>query len=83
MLMNQRFSFGRCGVLACVVLAATAACSSTLGIDDAHLDPSLGTKAGDSKLTTPASGAVCKPFDNQARLENLLPDGGLMPLPGH
>jgi hypothetical protein len=90
----------RVGILA---LLLSAACAPVLGIDEAHVDPSLaraadagahesgtpdagaGSEGGNcgSPLTPPSTFActICKPFDNAKRLNNLLPDGGLLPLP--
>jgi len=79
--MNEPFPLRPYILLAFSLLVATAACSSALGIDDAHLDPTFGVKANDRKATDVGNAGVCKPFDNRARLANLLPDGGLMPLP--
>jgi hypothetical protein len=79
MLMNEHPSRPYRSLLL-LLLAVTAACSSALGIDEAHLDPTFNAKS-DQKTLNPTKGGVCKSFDNQARLANLLPDGGLMPLP--
>ncbi len=81
--MNESSSSRSYRSLLLLLLAVTVACSSALGIDDAHLDPTFNAKASDQKTLSPAKGGVCKAFDNQARLANLLPDGGLMPLPSH
>jgi len=72
----------RFALIACAL--AAGACSSAFGIDDAHVDPSLSAPpAGQSSTKESGKPAVCKTFDNAARLEHLLPDGGLTPLPGH
>ena len=77
-------SFGsfRFALLVCAL--AAGACSSAFGIDDAHVDPSLSSPPA-NQTSTKETGkpAVCKTFDNAARLEHLLPDGGLAPLPAH
>jgi len=36
------------------------------------------TDGSDARARAPV---ICQPFDNAKRLKNLLPDGGLMPLP--
>jgi len=55
---------------------------------EAFVDPCLGptgcyacAPANDRQFGNGCSDAACKPFDNDARLKNLLPDGGLTPLP--
>ena len=74
---------------AALVLSASA-CSAVLGIEEAHVDPSLeqaalGVTPDDSmsQASGPANtvGAVCKPFDNAARLTRMV-GGTLTPLPG-
>jgi hypothetical protein len=72
--------------LAATSLLAITACSSALGIEDAHVDPSFSPQPGKAsvvKTKDAGSGAVCKAFDNHARLANLMPDGSLAPLPAH
>jgi hypothetical protein len=73
---NQLWGFG---VLAVgVALLATAACSSTLGIDEAHLDPTFSEPG--KTVKSDQGGGECKGFDNK-RLKHLEPDGSLSPLP--
>jgi len=79
---TRSFASRRYVLVACALLAG--ACSSAFGIDDAHVDPSLSAPPeGQTATKESDEPAVCKAFDNAARLENLLPDGGLMPLPAH
>ncbi len=77
----RSFASFRLAFVACAF--AAGACSSAFGIDEAHVDPSLSAP-GDAQTSTKGTDkpAVCKAFDNAARLEHLGPDGGLTPLPG-
>ena len=70
----------RFGVLAVgAALLGTAACSSTFGIDEAHLDPTF-SEPGKVAKSDQRPGGECKSFDNK-RLKHLEPDGSLSPLP--
>lgn len=66
------------GVWAIAAAGLATACSSTLGIDEAHLDPTFSEPGGGAKLEP--VGGECKSFDN-SRLKRLEPDGSLSPLP--
>jgi hypothetical protein len=81
----------------CVLVSNTLDAGNPASANDAgdgtadvtlEADPCLGPSgcyacapASDQQFRNACTNAECKPFDNSTRLKNLLPDGGLTPLP--